>query len=123
MVKPEERVDHMPHTQNYPVEDVLVDLLEVRAGLFTINSTAVNKAGVPCMCRIRVDSKEKKNGITPRPTLTAPDNQSHSTTATTGNSGRRPTKQTRPFRPKSSAFVDAGFAGLVHTCSSRNQGS
>lgn len=28
-VKPEERVDHMPHTQNYPVEDVLVDLLEV----------------------------------------------------------------------------------------------
>lgn len=29
IVKPEERVDHMPHTQNYPVEDVLVDLLEV----------------------------------------------------------------------------------------------
>ena len=28
-VKPEERVDHMPHTQHYPVEDVLVDLLEV----------------------------------------------------------------------------------------------
>lgn len=32
VVKPEERVDHMPHTQNYPVEDVLVDLLEVSAG-------------------------------------------------------------------------------------------
>lgn len=29
IVKPEERVDHMPHTQHYPVEDVLVDLLEV----------------------------------------------------------------------------------------------
>lgn len=29
IVKPEERFDHMPHTQHYPVEDVLVDLLEV----------------------------------------------------------------------------------------------
>lgn len=29
IVKPEERYDHMPHTQHYPVEDVLVDLLEV----------------------------------------------------------------------------------------------
>lgn len=29
VVKPEERFDHMPHTQHYPVEDVLVDLLEV----------------------------------------------------------------------------------------------
>lgn len=28
VVKPEERFDHMPHTQHYPVEDVLVDLLE-----------------------------------------------------------------------------------------------
>lgn len=32
IVKPEDRVDHMPHTQPYPVEDVLVDLLEVSAG-------------------------------------------------------------------------------------------
>ncbi|CAM9211442.1 unnamed protein product, partial [Ectocarpus sp. 6 AP-2014] len=31
IVKPEERFDHMPHTQHYPVEDVLVDLLEVAA--------------------------------------------------------------------------------------------
>lgn len=31
-MKPEERFDHMPHTQPYPVEDVLVDLLEVRTG-------------------------------------------------------------------------------------------
>lgn len=32
-MKPEERVDHMPHTQHYPVEDVLVDLLEVSNGI------------------------------------------------------------------------------------------
>lgn len=32
-MKPEERVDHMPHTQHYPVEDVLVDLLEVSDGI------------------------------------------------------------------------------------------
>lgn len=32
LVKPEDRVDHMPHTQPYPVEDVLVDLLEVSSG-------------------------------------------------------------------------------------------
>lgn len=42
-VKPEERVDHMPHTQHYPVEDVLVDLLEVSDG---VGSVSLNLFGI-----------------------------------------------------------------------------
>lgn len=45
MVKPEDRFDHMPHTQPYPVEDVLFDLLEVRLKASTQGIDSVDCAG------------------------------------------------------------------------------
>lgn len=43
MVKPEDRFDHMPHTQPYPVEDVLFDLLEVRLKAYPPSALAAHR--------------------------------------------------------------------------------